>query len=111
MRFTRLLLLVAAAAAVAGIAVPSAGALTFPDDICPVARAPGRKVSPRGETGNPHTHQKKGRGAPGCAPYVPSKSTGTVPPGLSISPNGLISGPPTQPGDYFFYTQMQDIPA
>jgi len=111
MRFTRLLLLVAAAAAVAGIAVPSAGALTYPDDICPVLTGTVIKVCPQGEIGKPYSYQIKGRDGTGCVPYVTFKSIGTMPPGLSISSNGLISGTPTQTGDYIFYISMQDIPA
>jgi hypothetical protein len=111
MRFTRLLLLVAAAAAVAGIAVPSAGALTFPDDICPIATGTVIKVCPQGEIGKPYSYQIKGREGTGCVPYVTFRSIGTMPPGLSISSDGLISGTPTQTGEYVFYIEMKDIPA
>jgi hypothetical protein len=111
MRFTRLLLLVAAAAAIAGIAVPSAGALTFPDDICPVSTGTVIKVCPQGEVGKAYSYQIKGREGTGCVPYVSFKAVGTMPPGLSISSDGLISGTPTQTGDYVFFIQMQDIPA
>jgi large repetitive protein len=111
MRFTRLLLLIAAAAAIAAVAVPSAGALTFPDDICPVDTGTVIKVCPQGEIGKPYSYQIKGRDGTGCVPYVTFKSVGTMPPGLSISSDGLISGTPTQTGDYIFYIQMQDIPA
>src|SRR5689334_11825906 len=111
MRFTRLLLLIAAAAAIAGIAVPSAGALTFPDDICPVITGSTIKLCPQGEVGKAYSYQIKGRDGTGCVPYVTFKATGTMPPGLSISSDGLISGTPTQTGDYVFFIQMQDIPA
>jgi hypothetical protein len=111
MRFTRLLLLVVAAAAIAGIAVPSAGALTFPDDICPVRSGTVIKVCPAGETGKPYTFQIQGRDGTGCVPYVEFKSIGTMPPGLSISSNGLISGTPTQTGEYIFWIEMKDIPS
>ena len=111
MRFTRLLLLIVAAAAIAGIAVPSAGALTFPDDICPVIGGTVIKLCPQGEVGKPYSYQIKGRDGTGCVPYVSFKSVGTMPPGLSISSSGLISGTPTQTGDYIFFIQMQDIPS
>jgi hypothetical protein len=111
MRFTRLLLLIVAAAAIAGIAVPSAGALTFPDDICPVIGGTVIKLCPQGEVGKPYSYQIKGRDGTGCVPYVSFKSVGTMPPGLSISSDGLISGTPTQTGDYIFFIQMQDIPS
>ncbi len=111
MRFTRLVLLVVAAAAIAGIAVPSAGALTFPDDICPVRSGTVIKVCPTGETGKAYTFQIQGRDGTGCVPYVEFKSLGTMPPGLSISSNGLITGTPTQTGEYIFWIEMKDIPA
>jgi hypothetical protein len=111
MRFTRLLLLVSAAAAIAGIAVPSAGALTFPDDICPVRSGTVIKVCPQGEIGKPYSFQIQGRDGTGCVPYVEFKSIGTMPPGLSISSNGLISGTPTQTGEYVFWIEMKDIPS
>jgi hypothetical protein len=111
MRFTRLLLLVVAAAAISGIAASSAGALTFPDDICPVRTGTTIKVCPSGETGKAYRYQLKGRDGTGCVPYVSWKATG-LPPGLSISSSdGLISGTPTQTGTYVFWVQMTDIPA
>jgi hypothetical protein len=111
MRFTRLLLLVVAAAAIASVAVPSASALTFPDDVCPVASGTLIKVCPSGEVGKPYSFQIKGRDGTGCVPYVEFKSIGTMPPGLSLASNGLISGTPTATGEYVFWIEMRDIPA
>lgn len=111
MRISRLLLLFALAAAVAGVLVPSAGALTFPDEICPVATGTIVKVCPPGEVAKPYSMQIKGREGTGCVPYVRFKSVGTMPPGLSISSGGLISGTPTQAGEWTFWIEMQDIPS
>jgi hypothetical protein len=111
MRISRLLLLVALAAAVAGVAVPSASALTFPDEICPVAQGTVIKVCPQGEVAKPYSYQIKGREGTGCVPYVRFKSVGTMPPGLSISTDGLISGTPTNAGEWTFWIEMQDIPS
>ena len=44
MRLTRLLLLFVLAAAIAGVLVPSASALAFQDDICPVGTGTDIKV-------------------------------------------------------------------
>ena len=105
----RILLLFALAAGVAVVAVPSAGALTFPDDICPVRAGTVIKVCPSGETGKPYTYQLKGRDGTGCVPYVKfSLLNSAVPPGLSLTSDGLISGTPTTPGVYGFWIKMQD---
>ena len=110
MRF-RFLLVAAAAAALAVVVVPAAGALTFPDDVCPVRDNTVIKVCPNGETGKSYSYQIRGREGTGCVPEVTFRSTGTMPPGLSISSNGLISGTPTQTGTYVFWISMQDVPA
>jgi hypothetical protein len=111
MRISRLLLLFVLAAAAAGVVVPSASALTFPDEICPVAGGTVIKVCPPGETAKPYSLQIKGREGTGCVPYVRFKSVGTLPPGLALSSSGLISGTPTQPGEWTFWIEMQDIPS
>src|SRR6476619_5630417 len=108
MRF-RLLLVAVAAAAIACIAVPAAGALTFPDDVCPVRSGTVIKVCPTGETGKAYSYQLKGRDGTGCVPYVIWKAAG-LPPGLSIdSGSGMISGVPTQTGTYVFWVTMTDV--
>jgi hypothetical protein len=110
MRF-RFLLVAVAAAAIAGIAVPSASALTFPDDICPVRSGTVIKVCPSGEVGKAYNFQIKGREGTGCVPFVSFKADG-LPPGLSIeSGSGVISGTPTKTGTYVFWVTMTDIPA
>jgi large repetitive protein len=111
MRISRALLLFVLAAAVAGVVVPSASALTFPDEICPVATGTVIKVCPPGETAKPYSLQIKGREGTGCVPYVKFESVGTLPPGLTLSSSGLISGTPTQPGSWTFWIEMQDIPS
>jgi putative Ig domain-containing protein len=111
MRIRRLLLLFALAAAVAAVAVPSAGALTFPDEICPVAQGTVIKICPPGEVSKPYSMQIKGREGTGCVPYVRFKSVGSLPPGLTLSTDGLIGGTPTQAGEWTFWIEMQDIPS
>jgi large repetitive protein len=111
MRLTRLLLVVLAAGATAGVAASGASALTFPDDLCPVASGTVIKVCPTGFSGKPYSLQLRGREGTGCVPYVTFKVSGTLPPGLSMTSSGLISGTPTQAGEWTFFVIMQDIPA
>jgi hypothetical protein len=111
MRITRLLLLVVAAAAIAGISVPAANALAFPDSPCPVNNGGTVKICPQGQTGKPYSLQLQGREGTGCVPYVSFKADGSLPAGLTLSSSGLISGTPTQVGESIFWVEMTDIPA
>ena len=43
----------------------------------------------------------------GTPPYTWS-STGTLPPGMSLSPNGMLTGTPTTLGSYSFTVQVKD---
>lgn len=106
----RLLLLTVVVGALAGVVASGALALAFDDNPCPPD--PGaRKICPQGETGKAYSVQIKGRDGTGCVPYVEfNVQSGAVPPGLSVSKSGLISGTPTTPGVYRFWIQMRDIP-
>jgi large repetitive protein len=109
MRFTRILLVIVAAAAIAGVAVPAANALTFTDDSCQVQTGGTIKVCPAGETGKAYSFQLQGRPGTGCVPFVKfTISGGDTPPGISLSSSGLLSGTPTQSGQYDFWVTMQD---
>jgi large repetitive protein len=106
---SRLLLLSLLVAAVAGVAVPRANALTYLDEICVVESGGVVRVCPPGETGKPYSYQLKGR--EGCTPGVRFTATGTLPPGISLSSGGLVSGTPTQAGSWETWISMQDIPS
>ena len=106
---SRLLLLSLLVAAVAGVAVPRASALTYLDEICVVESGGVVRVCPQGETGKPYSLQLKGR--EGCTPGVSFKATGTLPPGINLSSDGLVSGTPTQAGSWETWISMQDIPS
>lgn len=109
MRLSRLLLVFVLAAAVAGVAVPRASALTYLDDICVVESGGSVRICPQGETGKPYRYELKGR--EGCWPYVAFRLIGTLPPGLSLSTNGVVSGTPTQAGSWEAWIEMKDIPS
>ena len=82
------------------VAVPAAYALRFTDDSYNM---------PTGYVGQPYSKQFDGAG--GCGPALPYQYTlidGALPPGLSLSFSGLISGTPTSPGSYSFWVNLSD---
>src|SRR6185295_11425811 len=44
----------------------------------------------------------------GVGPYQWQVINGALPPGLTLAPNGVISGTPTQASTYFFTAKVQD---
>ena len=97
MRFTRTVLLVALLALVV---VPAALALRFTDD---------SYVMPVGTVGQPYS--KTFGGAGGCGPALPyqySLINGSLPPGLSLSKSGTISGTPAAAGSFSFWVDLSD---
>jgi large repetitive protein len=93
MRFTRILVLLAA---VAAIAAPAAQAFGFDDGVNP----------PSGQVGTSYDFTFKGRN--GCPPYTFVFQTGQLPPGLSMDSNGHVTGTPTQAGDFSFWLELRD---
>ena len=55
---------------------------------------------PGGSVGTPYNQTLTASGAPG--PYTFSISTGSLPPGLTLSPTGTIAGTPTTTGSFSF---------
>jgi hypothetical protein len=108
MRVSRVLLLVVVASAVAGAVATSAGALAFTDTPCPPDGA--LKICSNGIVGDPYAVQLTGRAGTGCWPYDTFSLTGDgdLPPGLSLSMSGLITGTPTKTGTWLFYVAMSD---
>ena len=97
MRFTRVLLLVSLLALVV---VPAAFALRFSDDSYNM---------PQGATGQSYSKTFHGEG--GCGPALPYQYrilAGSLPPGLSLSKSGTISGVPTVGGKYDFWVELSD---
>jgi len=96
-RFTRALI---AAGVVAGVFVTAAAALRFTDE---------SYFTPEGVVEQSYSHQFGG--ASGCGPALPYQYkvlNGALPPGLSLSSSGLISGKPTQAGMYSFWVELSD---
>jgi large repetitive protein len=94
-------------AAVALVAAPTAAALRFTDD---------SYSTPVGTVGSPYTHRFKGDGGCGPDPNVPGSGlpyqfrilAGSLPPGLALAKNGLVSGAPTQAGSWSFWVELSD---
>ena len=60
----------------------------------------------RGTLGQPFELQLQGRN--GSPPYHYKKDSGDLPPGLALSPDGVITGTPTAPGTFWFWGNLID---
>ena len=109
----RLALVVALIAGLAGIAAGVAHALAF-DDAVPCKDTQPLFVCPEGTVEAAYSIQFVGRG--GCGPDPPnlglpyqySVINGSLPPGLSLSKSGVLSGTPTTAGTYKFWVELSD---
>ena len=84
----------------------SAGSIA---DFTPCPKSGSDLVCPVGTTGTPYSITFRGDEQPICAPgddkwYVGS---GSVPPGLALAENGVLSGTPTQEGTYTFWLELK----
>jgi large repetitive protein len=82
------------------VVVPVALAIRFTDD---------SYFMPSGTVGQPYS--KTFGGAGGCGPALPYQYTiigGKLPPGLSLSFSGTISGTPTTAGSFSFWVNLSD---
>jgi hypothetical protein len=96
----RLLRVLTIVAVLALVVVPDAWALKFSDA--------SRQV-PNGAVGSRYFHQFEGVG--GCGPALPYQFRilgGSLPPGLTLSSGGLVSGTPTHGGRWSFWVELSD---
>jgi large repetitive protein len=92
----------------AGVVAATAAALAF-DDAKPCVDTQPTFVCPEGVVGASYSIQLEGRG--GCGPALPYQYrvlNGALPPGLSLSSSGRISGTPAQSGTYSFWIELSD---
>ena len=92
----------------AGVAATVARAVAF-DDAQPCPDSQPVFVCPQGTVGKAYSIQLAGHG--GCGPSLPYQYrvlNGSLPPGLSLSSGGTISGTPTQSGTYSFWIELSD---
>jgi len=93
----------------AGIAVPNASALRFADAPCVEPSGGQIRICPAGVVGTPYAIKLAGEG--GCGPGLPYQYrllNGSLPPGLSLGEDGLLSGIPTQAGGWSFWVEISD---
>ncbi|MFO7572808.1 MAG: Ig domain-containing protein, partial [Gaiellaceae bacterium] len=64
-------------------------------------------VCPGGEVGKPYALQLTGKG--GCDNYWWENPAGALPPGLTLTSSGLISGTPTAAGTARFWIIIHDV--
>ena len=105
---TRLSLVIVLAATFALGVVSDATAGSIADfDPCP--KSGGDLVCPIGTTGKPYSIRFHGDEEPICSPGDDTwyAMNGTVPPGLTLATNGVLSGTPTQEGTYSFWLWLR----
>src|SRR5207248_2353259 len=64
---------------------------------------------PKAAVGSYYTHQFRGEG--GCGPALPYQFrilSGGLPPGLTLAPDGFVSGVPTHGGNFSFWLELSD---
>lgn len=105
---------VAVIALLAVLAVPTASAGDIADEPCFDAAGPDTATCPAGTVGTPYSVTIKLKDGAGCGDaWAPTwtVSSGSLPPGLSLSSNGMagavISGTPTQAGNFTFYVTVR----
>ncbi|HZO49006.1 MAG TPA: putative Ig domain-containing protein, partial [Gaiellaceae bacterium] len=81
---------------IAAIAAPAGMAFGFDDSVNP----------PNGTVGTPYSFKFVGR--EGCPPYKFVIKSGGLPPGLTMSDEGLVSGTPTTAGSFGFWVELRD---
>ena len=90
--------------------LPSVARATgFADTPCPEAGPGGVRVCPAALVGRSYAIRLAGNG--GCGPALPYQYrilNGGLPPGLSLSSDGVISGTPTSGGGWRFWVELSD---
>lgn len=119
-RSTRMAPALAVVATLSAVVAATAGAVAFDDQRpCPAAYVenegeeplpPPPFLCPAGIVGTPYAVQLIGRGS--CEPYFRfTVLGGALPPGISLSPGGLLSGTPARAGSWRFRVRVQDLGA
>lgn len=82
------------------------GTVTLLNDDAPLTLSPAAGALPAAAYATPYSATFTGGGGTGSFSYA---STGTLPPGLTLSPAGVLSGTPSAPGSYAFDVTATDV--
>ncbi len=99
---------VAFVAALAGASGASAGGIA--DEPCPNARGEHTNTCPPGTVGAPYSVRFVESDGSGCGPGRQTFhfDSGLLPPGLTLAPDGSLSGIARQAGSFQFYVEMRE---
>jgi len=105
-RHSALILVLAAVLAVA----PDAPAGGISDETCPNVAGEYTNTCPPGTVGVPYSIRFTEREGSGCGPGRQTFhfDSGELPPGLTLAPDGNLSGTSFQPGSFKFYVEMRE---
>jgi len=106
----RLSLLVFLALCAAGALASTASSLAWDDSVCPDVAGENTATCSPGTVGVPYSLTFKEREGSGCGPGKQTFAfdSGSLPPGLSVRSDGLLSGTPTQAGTFKFFVKMSE---
>jgi large repetitive protein len=107
-RVKRLVLTLALIAAVAVASAASGGGIS--DETCPDARGENTNTCPPGTVGSPYSIRFVEREGSGCGPGKQTflLDSGVLPPGLTLAPDGRLSGTSVQAGSFQFFVEMRE---
>ena len=110
MGLRRFSLLVVFALFVAAALAATASSLAWDDSVCPDSAGENTATCPPGTVGVPYAITFKEREGSGCGPgkQTFAYDSGSLPPGLSVRSDGLLSGTPTQAGTFKFFLKVSE---
>ena len=89
---------------------PEAPAGGISDETCPNAAGEHTNTCPAGTVGVPYSIRFKENEGSGCGPGRQTFhfDSGVLPPGLTLTPDGTLSGTSFRPGTFRFYVEMRE---
>ncbi len=103
-----LILVLIVVAALAGAAAARAGGIS--DETCPTARGEHTNTCPPGTVGTRYSIRFVEREGAGCGPgrQIFQLDSGELPAGLTLAPDGTLSGTATRAGSFRFFVEMRE---